>query len=202
MSTSKAISRRPGVLPAIVLDAPPPDTPGSVAWVAQAVFGGQRQFEDMLQAIVVGQGASGEHKWRELVSVILRLRDSGKPYNLNQLCLTLNLSASELLAFVGQGVQDVQKGIAMMKASLAAPDVIDYSLAAAMDPMAGSKDREMLLKIAGVLQDKGGVNVNVNQQVGIKVGKDELLAPLRQFSGVATEIDSALRDNVVDGELL
>ena len=198
---SKAISRRPGVLPAIVLEAPPPETPGSVAWVAEAVFGGQRQFEDMLQAIVVGQGAQGDHRWRELMSVILRLRDSGTDYNLNQLCLTLGLSASELLSFVGQGVQEVQKGIAAMKASLKAPEVIDWAGAAAQDPESGTKDRQMLLTIAGVLQDKGGVNVNVNQQVGVKIGKEELLAPLRQFNGVATEIDSVLRD-VVDGEIV
>lgn len=198
---SKAISRRPGVLPAIVLDAPPPETPGSVAWVAEAVFGGQRQFEDMLQSIVVGQGAQGDHRWRELMSVILRLRDSGTDYNLNQLCSTLGLSASELLSFVGQGVQEVQKGIAAMKASLKAPEVIDWALMAAQDPENGTKDRQMLLTIAGVLQDKGGVNVNVNQQVGVKIGKEELLAPLRQFNGVATEIDSALRD-VVDAEIV
>lgn len=197
----KAIARRPGVLPAIVLEAPPPETPGSVAWVAEAVFGGQRQFEDMLQAIVVGQGAQGDHRWRELMSVILRLRDSGTDYNLNQLCLTLGLSASELLSFVGQGVQEVQKGIAAMKASLKAPEVIDWALMAAQDPENGTKDRQMLLTIAGVLQDKGGVNVNVNQQVGVKVGKEELLAPLRQFNGVTTEIDSALRD-AVDGEVV
>ena len=198
---SKAISRRPGVLPAIVLEAPPPETPGSVAWVAEAVFGGQCQFENMLQAIVVGQGAQGDHRWRDLVSVILRLRDSGTDYNLNQLCLTLNLSASELLSFVGQGVQEVQKGIAVMKASLKAPEVIDWAVAAAQDPESGTKDRQMLLTIAGVLQDKGGVNVNVNQQVGVKIGKEELLAPLRQFNGVATEIDSVLRD-AVDGEVV
>lgn len=198
---SKAISRRPGVLPAIVLEAPPPETPGSVAWVAEAVFGGQRQFEDMLQAIVVGQGAQGDHRWRDLVSVILRLRDSGTDYNLNQLCLTLGLSSSELLSFVGQGVQEVQKGIAVMKASLKAPEVIDWAVAAAQDPESGTKDRQMLLTIAGVLQDKGGVNVNVNQQVGVKIGKEELLAPLRQFYGVATEIDSVLRD-AVDGEIV
>ena len=198
---SKAISRRPGVLPAIVLEAPPPETPGSVAWVAEAVFGGQRQFEDMLQSIVIGQGAQGDHRWRDLVSVILRLRQSGSEYNLNQLCLTLGLSASELLAFVGQGVQEVQKGIAVMKASLKAPDVIDWALQAAQDPDGGTKDRQMLLTIAGVLQDKGGVNVNVNQQVGVKIGKEDLLAPLRQFNGVATEIDSVLRD-VVDGEIV
>ena len=198
---NKAISRKVGVLPAIVLDAPPPETPGSVAWVAEAVFGGQRQFEDMLQSIVVGQGAQGDHRWRELMSVILRLRDSGTDYNLNQLCSTLGLSASELLSFVGQGVQEVQKGIAAMKASLKAPEVIDWTLMAAQDPENGTKDRQMLLTIAGVLQDKGGVNVNVNQQVAMKVGKEELLAPLRQFSGVATEIDSALRD-VVDGEVI
>ena len=189
---NKAISRKVGVLPAIVLDAPPPETPGSVAWVAEAVFGGQRQFEDMLQSIVVGQGAQGDHRWRELMSVILRLRDSGTDYNLNQLCSTLGLSASELLSFVGQGVQEVQKGIAAMKASLKAPEVIDWALVAAQDPENGTKDRQMLLTIAGVLQDKGGVNVNVNQQVAMKVGKEELLAPLRQFNGVATEIDSAL----------
>ena len=198
---NKAISRKVGVLPAIVLDAPPPETPGSVAWVAEAVFGGQRQFEDMLQSIVVGQGAQGDHRWRELMSVILRLRDSGTDYNLNQLCSTLGLSASELLSFVGQGVQEVQKGIAAMKASLKAPEVIDWALMAAQDPENGTKDRQMLLTIAGVLQDKGGVNVNVNQQVGVKVGKEELLAPLRQFNGVATEIDSALRD-VVDAEIV
>lgn len=198
---SKAISRRPGVLPAIVLEAPPPETPGSVAWVAEAVFGGQRQFEDMLQAIVVGQGAQGEHRWRDLVSVILRLRDSGTDYNLNQLCLTLGISASELLSFVGQGVQEVQKGIAVMKASLAAPQVIAWSTAAAADLESGTKDREMLLKIAGVIPEKSGVNVNVNQQVGVKIGKEELLAPLRQFNGVATEIDSVLRD-AVDGEIV
>lgn len=198
---NKAISRKVGVLPAIVLDAPPPETPGSVAWVAEAVFGGQRQFEDMLQSIVVGQGAQGDHRWRELMSVILRLRDSGTDYNLNQLCSTLGLSASELLSFVGQGVQEVQKGIAAMKASLKAPEVIDWALVAAQDPENGTKDRQMLLTIAGVLQDKGGVNVNVNQQVAMKVGKEELLAPLRQFNGVATEIDSALRD-VVDAEIV
>lgn len=198
---SKAISRRPGVLPAIVLEAPPPETPGSVAWVAEAVFGGQRQFENMLQAIVVGQGAQGEHRWRDLVSVILRLRDSGTDYNLNQLCLTLNLSASELLSFVGQGVQEVQKGIAVMKASLKAPEVIDWALVAAQDPENGTKDRQMLLTIAGVLQDKGGVNVNVNQQVGVKIGKEELLAPLRQFQNVAEQIDNSVRE-VVDGEIV
>ena len=198
---SKAISRKVGVLPAIVLEASPPETPGSVAWVAEAVFGGQRQFEDMLQSIVIGQGAQGDHRWRELMSVILRFRDSGTDYNLNQLCSTLGLSGSELLAFVGQGVQEVQKGIAVMKASLKAPEVIDWALMAAQDPESGTKDRQMLLTIAGVLQDKGGVNVNVNQQVAMKVGKEELLAPLRQFNGAATEIDSALRD-VVDGEIV
>ena len=74
-------------------------------------------------------------------------------------------------------------------------------MVAAREPETGGKDREMLLKIAGVLQDKGGVNVNVNQQVGVKVGKDELLAPLRQFSGVAEEIDNEVR-NVVDAEIV
>lgn len=198
---TQAIARRIGALPAIVLDAPAPETPGSVAWVAEAVFGGQRPFEEMLQAIVVGQGAAGEPRWRELVSAMMLFRKRGESYNLNQLCITMGIPFGELLGFIGEGVREVQAGIALMKASLAAPQVIDYSLIAAMDPDNGRGDREMLLKVAGVLQDKSGVSVNVNQQVGIKVGKDELLTPLKQFSQVATEIDNTLR-NVVDAEIL
>ena len=197
----KAIARRTGHLPTISLDAPPPETPGSVAWAAEAIFGGQRQFEDMLQTIVVGQGSKGEHRWRDLVSVILRLRESGQSYNLNQLCVTLDIPASDLMALVGSGVKDMQVAMAQMKASLVAPEVIDWAMVAAREPETGGKDREMLLKIAGVLQDKGGVNVNVQQNVGVKIGKDELLAPLRQFSGVAEEIDNSVRE-AVEGEIV
>ena len=198
---SKAIARRTGYLPAISLDAPPPETPGSVAWAAEAIFGGQRQFEDMLQTIVVGQGSKGEHRWRDLVSVILRLRESGQSYNLNQLCVTLDIPASDLMALVGEGVRETQASLARTKASLLSQEIIDWAHAAAREPEAGFKDREMLLRIGGVLPDKGGVSVNVNQQVGVKIGKDELLAPLRQFSGVAEEIDNSVRE-IVEGEVV
>ena len=198
---TKAIARRTGYLPAISLDAPPPETPGSVAWAAEAIFGGQRQFEDMLQTIVVGQGSKGEHRWRDLVSVILRLRESGQSYNLNQLCVTLDIPASDLMALVSEGVGETQASLARTKASLLSQEIIDWAHAAAREPEAGFKDREMLLRIGGVLPDKGGVSVNVNQQVGVKIGKDELLAPLRQFSGVAEEIDNSVRE-VIDGEII
>ena len=198
---TKAIARRTGYLPAISLDAPPPETPGSVAWAAEAIFGGQRQFEDMLQTIVVGQGSKGEHRWRDLVSVILRLRESGQSYNLNQLCVTLDIPASDLMALVGEGVRETQASLARTKASLLSQEIIDWAHAAAREPEAGFKDREMLLRIGGVLPDKGGVSVNVNQQVGVKIGKDELLAPLRQFSGVAEEIDNSVRE-IVEGEVV
>jgi hypothetical protein len=36
----------------------------------------------------------------------------------------------------------------------------------------------------------------------LKVGKEDLIAPLRQFKGVAEEIDSSVRDNVVEGEII
>lgn len=192
-----------GKLPALVLEAPPPETPGSVAWVAEAVFGGQRQFEDMLTSIVVGQGAKGELRWRRLVSTILKLRETNQEYNLNQLCLTLDVSARDLMAFVGAGVKEVQAGIAVLRASLMAPEIIQYSLIASRDPEKGKGDREMLLKIAGVIEPSGpGVSVNVNQQVSMKVGKEELLAPLRQFQGVAEAIDNSVRGDVIEGEIV
>lgn len=199
---SQLLARRQAPLPQIQLDAPPPETPGSVAWVAEAVFGGQRQFEDMLQSIVVGQGAAGDYKWRQLVSTILKLRDTGKEYNLNQLCLTLGLSGQELLSFVGTGVREIQANIAGMKASLIAPEIVDYAAMAARDVEYGHKDRAMLLEMAGAKAGSGGgVNVNVQQNVALKVGKEDLIAPLRQFKGVAEEIDSSVRE-VVDGEIV
>ena len=155
----------------------------------------------MLQTIVVGQGSKGEHRWRDLVSVILRLRESGQSYNLNQLCVTLDIPASDLMALVGEGVRETQASLARTKASLLSQEIIDWAHAAAREPEAGFKDREMLLRIGGVLPDKGGVSVNVNQQVGVKIGKDELLAPLRQFSGVAEEIDNSVRE-IVEGEVV
>jgi hypothetical protein len=203
--SSQLLARRQAPLPAIQLDAPPPETPGSVAWVAEAVFGGQRQFEDMLQSIVVGQGANGDYKWRQLVSSILKLRESGTKYNLNQLCQSLEIPAGTLLAFIGSAVREVQAGIAQLTASLAAPEVVSYALMAARDVEYGHKDRAMLLEMAGAKAGSGGgVNVNVQQNVAVKVGKEDLIAPLRQFKGVAEEIDSSVRsqDNVVEGEIV
>lgn len=192
-----------GKLPALVLEAPPSETPGSVAWVAEAVFGGQRQFEDMLTSIVVGQGAKGDLKWRHLVSVILKLRDSGELYNLNQLCVSMDLATESLLSFVGSGLGEIQKHISVMKAKLAAPEVIEYAQLAMRDLEKGRGDREMLLKIAGVIEPSGpGVSINMQQNVGIKVGKEELLAPLRQFQGVAEEIDNSVRGDVIEGEII
>lgn len=200
---SNLLARRQAPLPAIQLDAPPPETPGSVAWVAEAVFGGQRQFEDMLQSIVVGQGAEGDYRWRQLVSTILKLRETNQPYNLNQLCQSLQIPAGMLLAFIGSAVREIQVSIAQMQASLAAPDVVGYALMAARDIEYGHKDRAMLLEMAGAKQGSGGgVNVNVQQNVAMKVGKEDLIAPLRQFKGVAEEIDSSVRDNIIEGEIV
>lgn len=200
---SQLLARRQAPLPQIQLDAPPPETPGSVAWVAEAVFGGQRAFEDMLQSIVVGQGDKGDHRWRQLVSIILKLRDTGEAYNLNQLCQSINLPAEELLHFVGSGVAQVHRAMVGIKASLVAPEILDYAVMAARDVEYGHKDRAMLLEMAGAkVSGGGGVNVNVNQQVALKVGKEDLIAPLRQFKGVAEEIDSSVRDNIVEGEII
>lgn len=200
---SNLLARRQAPLPAIQLDAPPPETPGSVAWVAEAVFGGQRQFEDMLQSIVVGQGAAGDHRWRQLVSSLIRYREAGTNYNLNQVCLALGIPTGELLAFVGSGVREVQNALVGMQASLAASEVIQYSLMASRDVEYGFKDRQMILEIAGAKAGSGGgVNVNVQQNVAVKVGKEDLIAPLRQFKGVAEEIDNTVRGEVVDGELI
>lgn len=198
----KLVSRLQGSLPAVKLGLPA-DTPGSPEWTANAVFGGRLEFKKMLQQLVVGAGAQGEQRWRDLVSLDLRLAERGEDVDLNQLCATAGVDGRELLAFVGRGVQSMYAGLARLKASLAAPGVIDVAELAAQDPEKGRGDREMLLRIAGVIEPSGGVVINNTAvaQARAEAGGDSLRAPLMQFRETLGEIDRAARD-AVDGEVV
>ena len=199
MLDEQLVPRLGGRLPALQI-ALAPDTPGSVEWTANAVFGGRLEFKKLLQQLVVTTGAQGEQKWRDLVSLDLRLTEAGESFDLNQLCATAGVDGRELLAFVGRGVQQMYAGLARMKAALAAPHVVDLAHLAAEDLEKGGKDREMLLKIAGVIEMGGpGVVINNSNQVAV-VNKEQLRAPLLKFREVQREVDEAVR--VVDGEVI
>lgn len=189
----------------MTMAAPPPETPGSADWLAAAVFGTVSEFERMFEALVVGGGAAVDDRWRQMLSLMVRARAAEQPYTLNQLCVALDVPFGELTQFVGRGTAAVYGELARQKVKMALPQVVEATVAAGMDLEKGTKDREMLLKIGGVLENGGGgVNVSVNQQVmtKVQVGKDELLSPLRQFSGLNEELDGVAKGQVIDGEIL
>lgn len=191
-----------GQLPSVPLLTLEPSTPGSVAWTAEVAFGGKAEFVKMLQLMVVGGGRTVEQRWRDAVSLQLRWDREGTEWNLNQLCAALDIGHGEMLAFVGQGVTAMNRHLAGLKAAQAAPDVIESAIMASRDMEKGGKDREMLLKIAGVIEPSGpGVVINNSNQVAV-VNKEQLRTPLLKFREVQAEIDGAVRGEVVEGEIV
>lgn len=193
-------------LPPLKMIAPPPNQVGTVSWAADVLFGGKDAFEDLLISMVSVGREQEDLKWRRLVNLILKLRESDRrferEYTLNQVCQTLDINANDVLAYVGKGLKQFQKTMAEVKASLHAVEMVGIAVEAARDTEKGGKDREMVLKIAGVMKENGGVAVNVQQNNTVKIGKEELMAPLRQFQGLQEEIDDSVRGQIVEGEIV
>lgn len=204
LNDEKLVPRGNGRLPVLQV-ALAPDTPGSVEWTANSVFGGRLEFKKLLQQLVVSAGSEGDQRWRDLVSLDIRLTEAGESPDLNQLCATAGVDGRELLAFVGKGVQQMYAGLARLKAVLHAPQIVDLARLAAEDLEKGRGDREMLLKIAGVIEPSGGITINNTANAVAQASvKEELRNPFRRFRDVASEVDEAVRaaDDVVDGEVI
>jgi hypothetical protein len=182
---------------------------GGVDWTFTNMFGSVEEGVRMVESLVAGQGAKAEQKW---ILFLLAYRNKQEEAlalgreapSLNSICALLEIEAPEFLGTIVQGIKRLSVALGQVKVAQAIGEVIESSLEAARDPEKGSKDREMLLKMGGMLEDKAGVSVSVNQQVGIQFKGEDLKAPLRQFKKEIEELDNIARDseNVVEGELV
>lgn len=190
-----------------------PDHPGSVHQIAEEVFGGYEKFVLWAET---GIDTAGENKDKVLFEFCLLYRQWERKFklkmldklpNLNQVCYGLRLSGAEVVEKVTAVARSAMREMGRSKASLAAPKLIEAAIKRAKTAR-GYKDTEMLLKIAEVIaQEAPGVQVNVNQQQAIGVNmtaadRERLKAPLLQFQDLVEEVDSKVREDVIEGEVL
>lgn len=190
------VTRRPGLSRMKPkLDAPPANQPGSVDWTMTTLFGSRAKALAMVESLVAGQGENADEKWVRFCLLYRKWEQEGLNPTFNQVCHSLDFDASIFVSELQTGLQNLMVGISKMKASMMAPNVINNLNMKAVDPDASDRVIELQLKVAGVIEEKSGVNVNVTQQnaVLLKGEREKMKSPLRQFSATVTEIDNEVR---------
>lgn len=190
------------------LDAPPPSQPGSVDWTVFQMFGSIEKGVQMIESIVAGQGENAHERWTQVVLLyrtweqkFLEKELPDKP-TLNQVCHALRFDAAQFISELRVSITDVMTNIGRLRATMAVPQVVDKVIDVALSDEGDTKDRELALKLGGMIEEKGGVQVNVNQQqaVVLKGEKDRMKAPLLQFSQTVEAVDDDIRSLGVQSE--
>lgn len=185
------------------LDAPPASQPGSVDWTMNMMFGSSHRAFQMIESLVAGQGDNADEKWVQFILIYKKWQlefdrgDLDIAPTFNQVCHALNFHADQFLMELQTGIQLSMRRVAHLKAAMAVPEVIDRVVERAQAEDGDVKERELHLRIAGVIDEKGGVNVQINNsnQVAVltKGERERLKTPLLQFSGTLTQIDDEVR---------
>lgn len=183
------------------LDAPPAGQPGSVDWTMTTLFGSRDEAIMMIESLVAGQGANADEKWIQFIllyrqwEIEFKRGDILEVPTFNQVCHALDFDAQTFINGVQIGLTDLMKGISKLKASIAAPKVVDRLVSMAQSDTADVKEIELALKVGGIIEENKGVNINVNQQqaVLLKGERERMKTPLRQFTQLTTDIDTEVR---------
>lgn len=186
------------------LEAPPASQPGSVDWSMTHLFGSTDSALEMIESLVAGQGENADEKWVRFVLLYRQWEQqhqSGElenPPTLNQVCHALNFDARDFIRDIQTGIQGMMAGLVHTQAAMASTKVMKAILMRAVS-VDGTKDSELALKIAGVIDSGGGVNVQINNTnqnaVLLKSEKDKLKSPLLQFKETVDAIDEEVRSN-------
>jgi hypothetical protein len=185
------------------LDAPPPSQIGSVDWTMCHMFGDREKAVEIIESLVSGQGENADEKWVRFVllyrqwEIQYRRGDLEVPPNLNQVCHSLNFDARELLGELQMGMRGLFTKIGAIKATMEIPAIVDKVIEVALSDEGDKGDRELALKLGGMIEDKSGMNVNIhntNQNaIMLKGEKDRMKSPLLQFSDTVIDIDDEVR---------
>lgn len=187
------------------LGAPPATQPGSVDWTMTAMFGNTDKAIQMIESLVAGQGENADERWVRFVLLYKQWQIKHakgeileKP-TLNQVCHSLDFDATTFVRELQNGVMTLMRTMGQMKMALASPGILQNLAEKAQDEEADVKTIELALKVGGIVETGGGMNVNINntntQQsaVVLKSDKEKLKSPLLQFHNTVSEIDSEVR---------
>lgn len=185
------------------LSAPPPNQVGSVDWWAIQMFQSRQRAIDMIESLVAGQGDNADEKWLRVVLLYKQWEIQHKrgeipePPTLNQVCHSLNFDAGTFQTELQNGVMNVMQNAARGMAIMASTEIMEKVIERAKSDNADIRERELPLKIAGVIDEKGNsVNVQINNQqnnIMLKSEKEKMKTPLLQFSDTIIDIDNEVR---------
>jgi hypothetical protein len=192
------------------LNAPPASQPGSVDWTMTTMFGSRQKAVEMIESLVAGQGENADEKWVRVVLLYKQWQiqfskgEIDEPPTLNQVCYSLDFDAQTFVRELQNGVMTLMKSLGHMKMALASPQVLENLKDRAISPEADTKTIELALKVGGIVESGGGMNVQINNSntnqnaVMLKSEKEKLKSPLLQFHGTVSEIDSEVRKEHAD----
>lgn len=185
------------------LNAPPASQIGSVDWTMNHLFGDTEKAVQIIESLVAGQGENADEKW---VRFILLYRgwqiknnqgELDQAPTLNQVCYSLNFDARDFISELQMGMRALFTKIGSLKATLEIPSIVDKVIEVAKSDEGDKGDRELALKLAGMIDDKSGINLQINNtnQVAVlsKGEKDKMKTPLLQFSETVIDIDNEVR---------
>lgn len=182
-------------------EALPESQLASIDWTLRELFGDRESAIRMIESLIVGHGINANEKWIQFALLYrkwqLDYQDDllPSPPNLNQVALALNFDTSTFLSQFQKEVNGFMSTISQMKASLSSLKVIDNLTDKATSIEADVKEIELHLKVSGILQEKSGININMQQNnvTTLKSDKEKLKAPLLQFSQTVEHIDNEVR---------
>lgn len=184
------------------LDAPPPSQIGSIDWTMAHLFGDRDKAVEIIESLVAGQGENADEKWVRFVLLYrqwqiqhMRGELEYEP-TLNQVCHTLNFDAKDFISELQGGIQNLFTKVGSLKATMAIPAIVDKVIEVAESDEGTKADRELALKLGGMLDEHNGINIQINNQnnsVMLKSEKDRMKSPLLQFSDTVEFIDNEVR---------
>jgi hypothetical protein len=184
------------------LNAPPPSQIGSVDWTMAHLFGDREKAVEIIESLVAGQGENADEKWLRFVILYRKWELQHKkgilpdPPTLNQVCHSLNFDARDFLGEFQMGIKSLFTKVGAIKATMAIPAIVQKVIDVAESDEGDRGDRELALKLAGMIEDKNGLSVQINNQqnnIMLKSDKEKMKTPLLQFSDTVIDIDNEVR---------
>jgi len=178
------------------LNAPPPSQIGSVDWTMSHLFGDREKAVEIIESLVAGQGENADEKWVRFVILYRQWEQKGLNPTLNQVCYSLNFDARDFIGELQMGMKSLFTKIGAIKATMAIPAIVQKVVDVAESDEGDTKDRELALRLAGMIEDKNGLNVQINNQqnnIMLKSDREKMKTPLLQFSDTVIDIDNEVR---------
>jgi hypothetical protein len=164
-----AVVEETGVIPIIRPRPPSVVTVEALDHVADKI-GGKKAFIDALRLVPNDESASIVARW-----------DHSTPaeklsFSIHQMVIGEGLNPVKVVAWIAAALYAYNSQIAHMLNAISQPAVMQAGIdSAQLIGKEGVADREMLLKISGILKDKSGALVNINVGAGGIESQEEFL---------------------------